>query len=354
MTGVKMGRPDARLGLALLALLALGAFLAALCLGPVTIAPGRVASVLLDALAGRPAVAGYGLRERIIILDVRLPRALLGVLAGAATAVSGAILQGVFRNPLADPGLVGVSPGAALAAVVFIVMAGEVGLILPPMLQPLGLSFAAFAGGLLTTLLIGRLAMREGRISVATLLFAGLALGALASAGTGLMVFLSTEQQSREFLFWTMGSLGGATWAKALLAAPFVLGLLAVCPLLARGLDAMALGEAEAFHLGIGVERLKRAAILAVAAGVGAAVAACGVIGFVGLIVPHLVRLSLGPGHRVLLPASAMLGAAVLLGADIAARMLVAPAELPLGVVTALIGSPFFLWLLMRRRAIIG
>jgi iron complex transport system permease protein len=191
-------------------------------------------------------------------------------------------------------------------------------------------------------------------MSVATLLFAGLALGALASAGTGLLVFLSTEQQSREFLFWTLGSLGGATWAKAALTAPFVLALLLVMPMIARGLDALALGEAEAFHLGIRVERLKRIAILAVAGGVGAAVAACGVIGFVGLVVPHLVRLTLGPSHRVLLPASALLGAAVLLLADVAARMLAAPAELPLGVVTALIGAPFFLWLLMRRRGALG
>ncbi|MDE1569211.1 FecCD family ABC transporter permease [Aquabacter sp. P-9] len=347
-------RPPAGLGLLVLAVLALAAFAAALCLGPVSIAPERLWAVLRDAMTGTAAPSGYGIRERVVVLDVRLPRAVLGALAGAATAVSGAILQGVFRNPLADPGLVGVSPGAALAAVAFIVLAGDLGLMLPGALRPLSLSVAAFAGGLVTTLLIGRLAMREGYISVATLLFAGLALGALASAGTGLLVFLSTEQQSREFLFWTLGSLGGATWAKAALAAPFVLALLLVMPVIARGLDALALGEAEAFHLGIRVERLKRIAILAVAGGVGAAVAACGVIGFVGLVVPHLVRLTLGPSHRVLLPASALLGAAVLLLADVAARMLAAPAELPLGVVTALIGAPFFLWLLMRRRGALG
>ncbi|OYW34092.1 MAG: iron ABC transporter, partial [Rhizobiales bacterium 12-66-7] len=183
-------------------------------------------------------------------------------------------------------------------------------------------------------------------------LFAGLALGALASAGTGVLVFMASEQQSREFLFWTLGSLGGATWMKVGLTAPFVIVLLAAGPFLARGLDALALGEAEAFHLGLRVERLKRIALLLVAAGVGASVASAGVVGFVGLVVPHLVRLSIGPGHRALLPACALLGAAVLLGADILARLIAAPAELPLGVVTALVGAPFFLWLLRRRAAI--
>jgi len=339
-------------GLALFAVLAVLAVLGALAIGPFTIAPGRVLTILWEALTGAAHTAS--LRERIVVLDVRLPRAVVGALTGAGTAVAGAVMQGVFRNPLADPGLVGVAPGAALAAVAFVVFGAPLAVLLPGALQPLGLPLAAFAGGLATTLLIARLAAREGRTSVATLLFAGLALGALASAGTGVLVFLASEQQTREFLFWTLGSLGGATWNKAALVAPFVLGLLAAAPFLARGLDALALGEAEAFHAGVGVERLKRLAIVAVAAGVGASVAAAGVVGFIGLVVPHLARLVIGPSHRVLLPASALLGVAVLLGADILARMIAAPAELPLGVVTALVGAPFFLWLLPRRRAFVG
>lgn len=339
-------------GLALFAVLAVLAVLGALAIGPFTIAPGRVLTILWEALTGAASTAS--LRERIVVLDVRLPRAVVGALTGAGTAVAGAVMQGVFRNPLADPGLVGVAPGAALAAVAFVVFGAPLAVLLPGALQPLGLPLAAFAGGLATTLLIARLAAREGRTSVATLLFAGLALGALASAGTGVLVFLASEQQTREFLFWTLGSLGGATWIKAALVAPFVLGLLAAAPFLARGLDALALGEAEAFHAGVGVERLKRLAIVAVAAGVGASVAAAGVVGFIGLVVPHLARLVIGPSHRVLLPASALLGVAVLLGADILARMIAAPAELPLGVVTALVGAPFFLWLLLRRRAFVG
>ncbi|MFG1391415.1 FecCD family ABC transporter permease [Xanthobacter agilis] len=340
-------------GLSLLAALAVAAFLGALAIGPFAIAPGRVLAVLWDAASGAPAGSGL-LRERIIIMDVRLPRAVLGALVGAGTAVAGAMMQGVFRNALADPGLVGVAPGAALAAVAWVVFGGVLGALLPQSVQLLGLPLAAFLGGLATTLLIGRLATRDGRTSVATLLFAGLALGALASAGTGVMVFMASEQQTREFLFWTLGSLGGATWIKVGLAAPFIIALVVASPWLARGLDALALGEAEAFHVGIPVERLKRLAIIGVAAGVGASVAAAGVVGFIGLVVPHLARLALGPAHRVLLPASALLGAAVLLGADILARMLGAPAELPLGVVTALVGAPFFLWLLLRRRAFVG
>ncbi|MFG1465008.1 iron ABC transporter permease [Xanthobacter sp. DSM 24535] len=343
---------SARTGLGVFALLALLAFFAALAIGPVTLPLTRVWQVLTQALAGHVTPAGAGVRDWVIVLDVRLPRAVLGALVGAGTAVAGAIMQGVFRNPLADPGLIGVSPGAALAAVAWIVLGASAASALPVAMRPLGLPLAAFAGGLATTLLISRLAMREGYTSMATLLFAGLALGALASAGTGVLVFMASEQQSREFLFWTLGSLGGATWLKVAMTAPFVLALLAASPLLARGLDALALGEAEAFHLGLRVEHLKRIAIILVAAGVGACVAATGVIGFIGLVVPHLVRLSIGPAHRALLPACALLGAAVLLGADILARMIAAPAELPLGVVTALVGAPFFLWLLRHRTAI--
>lgn len=340
-------------GLVLFAILAAVAFLGAVAIGPFSIAPDRIWAVIVDALTGMEQPLG-ALREKVVVLDVRLPRAVLGALVGAGTAVAGALMQGVFRNALADPGLVGVAPGAALAAVGWVVFGAALAPLLPLPLQGLGLALAAFSGGLATTLVIARLATRNGQTSIATLLFAGLALGALASAGTGVLVFVASEQQTREFLFWTLGSLGGATWAKAALTAPFVIALLALSPFLARGLDAMALGEAEAYHVGIHVDRLKRICVVAVAAGVGAAVAAAGVVAFVGLMVPHLARLVIGPAHRALLPASALLGAAVVLGADILARMIAAPAELPLGVVTALVGAPFFLWLLLGRRAFAG
>ena len=210
--------------------------------------------------------------------------------------------------------------------------------------------FAAFAGGLITTTVLYRIATREGRTSIATLLLAGLALGALAGAMTGLLVFIADDRQLRDLTFWTLGSLAGATWPKFWSIAPFLGGLLASLPFIAAGLDRLVLGEAEAFHMGTSVERLKQIAVVLVAAATGAAVAVAGVIGFVGIVVPHLLRLAIGPGHRLLLPAAVILGAAMLLAADTVARTIAAPAELPVGIVTAIIGAPFFLVLLLRQR----
>ncbi|HSI39238.1 MAG TPA: iron chelate uptake ABC transporter family permease subunit [Xanthobacteraceae bacterium] len=341
---------SATAGLAVcLTLLAL-AVLASLAIGPISIPPARVWEILWHAASGGMA-QGRALREAVVVLDIRLPRTVLGLLVGAGTAAAGAVMQGVFRNPLADPGLVGVSSGAALAAVMWIVLGAPLAALLPTFVEGFGLPLAAFLGGLGTTALLHAIATRDGRTSIATLLFAGLAIGALAGAATGLMVFISSDQQLRDFTFWSFGSLSGATWARVLSCLPFMLGLFLLCGMLGRALDALALGEAEAFHVGIDVERSKRFAIAGVAAGVGAAVAVAGVVGFVGLVVPHLLRLAIGPGNRVLLPASALLGGALLLAADVAARTLASPAELPLGVVTASVGAPFFLWLLLRRRA---
>ncbi len=310
--------------------------------GAVEISAGRVVAILL----GSQAETG---RDALVVLNVRLPRLLLGLLVGAALAVSGAMMQGLFRNPLADPGIVGVSAGAGLAAAVTIVL-GErfitpvIGAS-PFLLLPVG----AFLGGLATTLALYGIATREGRTSVATMLLAGIALGALAGAFTGLLAYASDDRQLRDLTFWSLGSLGGATWAKLAVVAPIILPILIATPMLARGLNALVLGEAEAYHLGIGVQRLKTTIILLVAAAVGASVAVAGVIGFVGIVVPHLLRLAIGPDHRLLLPLCAILGGALLAGADILARTIVAPAELPIGIVTAAIGAPFFLWLLLHR-----
>ena len=199
------------------------------------------------------------------------------------------------------------------------------------------------------TLALYLIATREGRTSVATMLLAGVALGALAGSLTGLLAFISDDRQLRDLTFWSMGSLGGASWTKLSAIAPIIIPLLLAMPLLARGLNGLMLGEAEAYHLGIPVQRIKAMAILLVALAVGASVAAAGLIGFVGIVVPHLVRLAVGPDHRLLLPLSALGGAILLVGADIVARLVVAPAELPIGIVTAAIGAPFFLWLLLRR-----
>jgi iron complex transport system permease protein len=272
---------------------------------------------------------------------------------GALLGAGGTIMQGLFRNPLADPALVGVSGGAALAAAATIVIGDRIAAAGGAVPLP-ALPVAAFAGALAVMLLLHRLATRDGRTSIAIFLLGGLAIGALANAGIGLLVFAADDRQLRDITFWMLGSLGGATWSKVLALAPFLAAVLLCVPFVARGLDLLVLGEAEAFHMGIAVERLKRLTIVLTALAVGAAVAIAGVIGFVGIVVPHLLRLIVGPGHRLLLPASICLGAILLLAADTVARVIVAPAELPIGIVTAVFGAPFFLFLLLRQRALVG
>ncbi len=292
-------------------------------------------------------------RDRIVIFDLRLPRLLTGMLVGAALAVSGAVLQGLFRNPLADPGLVGVASGASLGAVLAIVRGGMLPAGITAVLGWHLVSIAAFVGGWITTLLLYRLATRSGRTSVATMLLAGIALGALAAAVTGILIYMADDRHLRDITFWSLGSLGGAGWAKLGAAAPVILAALLAAPFLARGLNGLALGEAAAHHIGLPVERVKSVAILTVAGATGAAVAVAGGIGFVGIVVPHLLRLASGPDHRYLLVNAGLGGAALLILADMVARSIIAPAELPIGIVTAILGAPVFLWILLRRRAVV-
>ena len=285
-----------------------------------------------------------------VVTGLRLPRTVLGVLVGAGLDISGAALQGLFRNPLSDAGLLGVSSGAALGAVAAIIFAGTASHAVPPWAARAVLPAAAFAGGLFATLATQTLARAAGQGGVAALLLAGVAVNALASACTGLLVFTSDDRQLRDIVFWTMGSLATAGWSATLTAGIPV--ALAVILLLrqARPLNALLLGERSAFHLGVRVPRARRIVIAAAALAVGAGVASSGILGFVGLVVPHLVRLMAGPDHRVVLLGSALLGATLLLLADCAARTIAIPAELPVGLVTGAIGTPFFMGLLLRRR----
>ncbi len=330
-----------------LAFAAIGLAVLSLGIGAVPIPPENVLKVLVaQAMSDGQILQG---RDALVILNIRLPRLMLGFMVGAALAVSGALMQGLFRNPLADPGLVGVSAGAGLAAAVMIVLGERYLSGLIGKMPFAALPLAAFLGGLVSTLLLYAIATREGRTSISTMLLAGVALGALAGAATGLLAYISDDRQLRDLTFWSLGSLGGATWTKVTAIAPIILPLLLAVPLLARGMNALALGEAEAFHLGLPVQRIKGLAILLVALAVGASVASAGVIGFVGIVVPHLLRLVVGPDHRLLLPLSALAGGALLIGADMIARLAVAPAELPIGIITAATGAPFFLWLLLRR-----
>ncbi|MBK1674038.1 iron ABC transporter [Ectothiorhodospira shaposhnikovii] len=324
----------------------LAAALLGLTTGAVEVSPAEVLWVLTGHLDDP------FLRE--VILNLRLPRVLVAITVGAALAVSGVALQGLFRNPLADPGLIGVSAGAALGAVSVIVLGTTV---LAPLVMALGvftLPLAAFAGGLGTTWLVYRLASHGGHTSVATLLLGGIAINAIAGAATGMLIYMADDQQLRTLTFWNMGSLAHAGWTLWAVSAGLVMLALACMPLVARALNGLMLGESVASHLGFPVHRIKTLVVVTAALAVGASVAIAGIIGFVGLVVPHLLRLTIGPDHRYLLPASALGGALLLLLADALARIIVAPAELPIGLLTSLLGGPFFLWLLLRQKGRLG
>ena len=331
-----------------LALLALVAAAWALTVGAMAIPFEHVADALLRPL-GLGALAPADPQERAAILQIRLPRVLLALLAGAALAQAGAAMQAIFRNPLAEPAVIGVAGGAAVAAVALIVL-GEAAGVFDHVPARWLVPGATFAGGLLATALVARLAQVDGYTRPATLLLAGLALNAIAGAAIDFLSHVAGDAALRNLTFWMFGSLGRAGWAEIAVGAPLLAIALLLIPRDARALDALQLGEAEAGHLGVDVERLKRRLTLLTVLAAGTAVALAGIIAFVGLVVPHLVRLWVGPGHRALLPAAALLGAALLVLADTAARTLLAPAELPIGVLTALVGGPFFLALLVRYR----
>jgi iron complex transport system permease protein len=302
----------------------------------------------VSAMLGMPADAA-ALRERLVLIDIRLPRALIAMFVGAALAVAGAMMQGLYRNPLADPALIGVSSGAALFAVATIALGNGIAAPVVQLFGAYALPIMAFLGSIVVNVMLVGIAGRRGTLMVGTLLLTGIAIGALAIALTGLIAFASDDRELRDITLWTMGSLGGASWVKVIGVLPFALLALALAPALIRGLNGFLLGEAEAFHLGINVERTKHMVIVATAALVGAAVAVAGVVSFVGIVVPHMVRLLAGADNRIVLPGSALLGAALILLADVIARMVVRPAELPIGIVMAIIGAPVFLQLVRRR-----
>ncbi|KPA97616.1 ABC-type Fe3+-siderophore transport system, permease component, partial [Pseudomonas asplenii] len=291
------------IGLGLLCLLATWLSLA---LGPVSLPLADILRAALR-LLGLPLPA-EGLEQAELILgQIRLPRTLLGLAVGGVLALSGVAMQGLFRNPLADPGLVGVSSGAALGAAIAIVGGAAFGGV-PEVMGPYLLSLCAFLGGLAATALVYRLGRRNGQTSVAIMLLAGIALTALASSAVGLFTYLADDATLRTLAFWNLGSLNGASYARLWPLLLVTAGVALWLPRRARALNALLLGESEAGHLGIDVEGLKRELVLCTALGVGAAVAAAGMIGFIGLVVPHLVRLLAGPDQRVLLPASMLAG----------------------------------------------
>lgn len=279
-----------------------------------------------------------------ILWHIRLPRVIAAVCIGAALAISGAAMQGLFRNPLVDPGIVGVSSGAGLAAALYIVLIAP----LIPAYRLYGLPLAAFLGGWGITLALYRLSRRHGQIHIAIMLLTGIALAAFTGAITGLLVYLANDTQLRDLTFWSMGSLAGLNWPMLAILVTLLTLTLPIILSHARALNALSLGEAAASHIGFAIAAVKRRLILCVALLTGVSVAFSGSIGFVGLVVPHLMRLAGGSDHRSLLPASALAGATLLLLADTLARTLIAPAELPIGILTALFGAPFLGYLVWK------
>lgn len=284
--------------------------------------------------------------QRTVLLELRLPRVVLAALVGAMLALGGAALQGLFRNPLAEPQLIGVSAGAALGAIALIVLGDR--LVLPDALTPYAIAIGAIVGALGVTGGLYGIASRRGGSDVTTLLLIGIAMNAIAAVGIGVFTFLANDGELRSLTFWTMGSFGGAQWSTVLPALVLIGSAMAVLLPTGRDLDRLQLGELEARRMGVSVALLKRRLVFATAIGVGAAVSVSGIIGFAGLVIPHIARMLVGVHHSVLFPASALMGAALAMGADIGARTLVVPAEVPVGLLTAAIGAPFFLWLVMR------
>lgn len=311
--------------------------------GAFTVAPSEVVGSILHRIGLPWGPVPDALGEEVL-WQIRFPRVALTILVGGSLGSAGALMQGTFSNPLAEPGIVGVSSGAALGAVLVIVTG----------LAPFGtwsITGAAFIGGMATVFAVYAASRANGRTEVITMVLTGIALNALTGAVLGLLTYYSDDAQLRSITFWTLGSMAQASWPKVAVVAPLALAGMALAPRFSRRLDLLSLGDGPARHLGVDVERTRRTVLLLVAVLTASAVAISGQVLFVGLVIPHLVRMAAGPGHRLLVPASALAGATILVGADLAARTMAAPAEVPLGVLTALVGSPFFFWQLRRMRA---
>lgn len=323
-------------------------FLTSLSIGQVVIPIADIIKILLN----KTSLFTFQVNDvfEAVLWSIRLPRLIMTVLIGAALAVSGAALQGLFRNPLVEPGLIGVSSGSALGMVILIVFGSSfvdtnslVGHFIVPVV--------AFGGGLLATFLVMRISEHVGKTNIAVLILGGVAVNAFAAALIGYAIFYADENQLRTFTFWTLGDLGGASWEKLWIAAPILIFSTVWLLMFPNELNAIAVGEAEAFHMGVDVEKIKKLIIVLCALAVGVSVSLSGVIGFIGLVVPHLIRITFHADNRLILPASLLGGPILLIIADLISRTAAAPAELPIGVVTGLIGAPVFITLLLRAKS---
>jgi len=316
-------------------------FILALAFGTISLPFGDIISSIFNS-------NGLASRTDLIVQQIRLPRALLAAFVGALLGICGASTQGLFRNPLADPSLIGVTAGASAGAALTIFLSNSVSQ-LSGIAGLSFVSFGAFLGGCIAVILVYKLATSRNGTSVTTMLLVGIAITAIAGSLTSLLEFFSNDEMLRRISLWKMGGLDGANYQKVILISVFSVFILLILPRFSTALNALLLGESEARHLGLSVQKVKLQVILLVAAGVGVSVALAGSIGFIGLIIPHLIRLLIGPDHRYLLPMSALGGAVLLLLSDTIARTVFSPIELPVGLVTALLGAPFFISLLRQR-----
>lgn len=317
--------------------------------GAIGISPAQILGIL-GHKAGLQTGIAYTEQQESVLWVIRLPRVLMALLIGGTLSVCGASMQGLFRNPLADPALIGISSSASTAAVLMIVLGGRFFESYQSLAGQYSLNIATFLGALLATVLIYRFSQQQGRTNIGIMLLAGVAMNAISGAATGFITLSANDQQLRSVTFWMMGSLGGANWTNLAGILPFCLACIIGLPFCAKALNAFSLGETDAAYLGVRTERLKTAVMLLCAIGIGASVAVSGIIGFVGLVVPHIMRMITGPEHRRLLKASILGGASLLVLADLLSRTMVQPVELPIGIITSLAGGPFFLYLLFREK----
>ncbi len=315
----------------------------ATAIGPVYISPTTTAGIYVKGLPliGDLISPFWSAADEVIILQIRLPRIILGMLVGAALATAGCSMQGIFKNPMASPYVIGVSSGAALGATFALATFAQISMYTLPLM--------AFAGALLAIFLVYNIARVGGRLPTETLLLSGIAVGIFLSAITSFIVYLSAEGL-HGIMFWLMGGLAGKGWSHVMITFPWICIGIIVTYVFARGLNVMVLGDESAHHLGIDVEKLKKIMIVVSALIAASAVAVSGIIGFVGLIIPHIMRILVGPDHRILIPSSVMAGGIFLVWSDTIARVVMAPAEIPVGIITSLFGAPFFLYLLRKRK----
>ena len=335
------------IGLFLLAIISL----VSTTIGPVKISILQIIDILFESSNINTNLSSSEISQafKTVVIDIRLPRILMGIIVGIALGISGAILQGLFRNPLIDPGFIGVSSGAAIGAM-FVIMFSQLISIENNFYVQFLLPVFAMSGGLSTTILVYKMSQMSGKTNIMAMLLSGIAVNAFSGSIIGFLVYRASDMELRSFTFWTLGSLDNSNWLIVSIAFVAILVPIIVSFKLRKKLDIFMLGDAEAGYLGLNIEKLKKRIIFISALMVGVTVAFCGMIGFIGLVTPHLVRLIMGPSHKTLIFGSAILGAIILILADFISRIIIAPAQLPIGIITSALGAPFFLWLIVSQK----